>query len=169
MWKVKALWIYKNALQNAIKPRCHFTKWKQKRERERTIRYAHYHHQIISCLTSVAKDIRDNFCTVLAHTRRTCKHRRCLYIYVHFNYYKFFDITIELYDRFRVKVYMAFSAVNNKMLSKLFSRDIQFYHIFCIFSNLTFMYPDVLVRWNPLINFFINLYYLNKKRRGNFI
>lgn len=82
---------------------------------------------------------KNNFCTVLGHThekegereRKRAKERErerailsSLYLCTTmFNYRKFFDIIMN-YDRFRVKVYMAFSAVNNKMLSKLFSRDI---------------------------------------------
>jgi len=89
--EIKALWIYKNAPQNAISNVILLNEKKRNYIRPYIV-----HHRVISCSTSVAKDIRDNFSTVLAHTRNVQHHR--LYIYVHFNYCKFFNIIIELWS-----------------------------------------------------------------------
>lgn len=83
-----------------------------------------------------AKDVRDNFCTVSGtHMRRTCN--IVVFIFMYISIIINFSILLSNYDRFRVKVYMAFSAVNNKMLSKLFSRDIYFIRFFlCLYLTL---------------------------------
>lgn len=62
---------------------------------------------------------KNNFCTVLAHTKERAILSSLYLCTTMFNYRKFFDIIMN-YDRFRVKVYMAFSAVNNKNVVEAF-------------------------------------------------
>lgn len=69
---------------------------------------------------------KNNFCTVLAHMRERAMSSLYLCTTM-FNYRKFFDIIIN-YDRFRVKVYMAFSAVNNKNVVEAFFTTHTFYY-----------------------------------------
>lgn len=71
-------------------------------------------------------------------THENVQHRR-LYIYVQHSIIINFRYYYKNYDRFRVKVYMAFSAVNNKMLSKLFSRDI---YTYIFHSNIWYLSVD---------------------------
>lgn len=100
-----------------------------------------YHHRILSCLTSVAEDIRNKFCTVLTHTKRTCN-IVVVFIFMYISIIINFSILLSNYDRFRVKVYMAFSAVNNKMLSKLFSRYIYIYVFIFLFLASSYIFPS---------------------------
>lgn len=88
-----------------------------------------YHHRIISYSMSVAKNIRDNFSTVLAHTRGM-RNIIVVFIFMYISIIINFSILLSNYDRFRVKVYMAFSAVNNKMFCQSFFHEIYIIIIF---------------------------------------
>lgn len=77
------------------------------------------------------------------HTRRRTCNIVVVFIFMYISIIINFSILLSNYDRFRVKVYMAFSAVNNKMLSKLFSRDIHFIMFFSYFSTTTYLRPSI--------------------------
>jgi len=100
------------------------------------------YHRIMSCSTSVAKDIRDNFSTVLAHTRGTCN-IIVVFIFMYILIIVNFSILLSNYDQFRVKVYMAFSAVNNKMFCQSFFHEIYIYYY--IFLKYKYQYPFILM------------------------
>lgn len=97
--------------------------------------YTHPYYHRISYSTSVAKDIRDNFSTVLAHMKGTCN-IIVVFIFMYILIIVNFSILLSNYDRFRVKVYMAFSAVNNKMFCQSFFHEICIDYIFLNILNV---------------------------------